>query len=1046
MVLGLMQEPMAAALPTEHADDVRKSVYGSVGEFVYGIRAYYREAEYTDIAVSAYSRTLLYESGNAVVAAANENHLYGLVDLYGGVISDFQYAGMWALGGGLFKFSNSTDGSSGQGIMDSKGEILLPMGNYQIEGYSNVQGYSNVISVYNIDIGKTEVYPVEHGTIQLSNDLSDVAGWEDVLSASTVSYAAPDTGVGEDTTVPSDTTTSEPPSGDTTSDDTTSDEPPSDEPPSDEPPSGDTPSGDTPSGDTPSGDTTPDSPSTSETTPVEDSATPDANALADLGIMPLAAGWESSYDEVEYLDEQGVYRVTKNGLWGIVGANGTELVSPSNSGQFEVSSPNPDNYSVVTSLGSDPSATVSYLLKDGTVTNTFTGRLVRTGGSCRNFAFLDVSISNGYGLMDAAGNTILEPHFFSIYGYGHYWKTRTRDSDGNDLYGLYSENGECILKDVYSDIYDIDVDRYVVGRDGKFGLMAISGNTVSEVIPIAYDNYSCEYPVDHNTLMLYPFIIFTKGNVETVFTLDGDVLMESNGPIEVFASELFRDCSHTDVGSAYMALTDGWAKKCDGYTGSVLPFVVQTNDTASGYATYYMDCRHEPKTMGYIPYRASNINEDGYFVYQDVNGLYGIGSTKDDLSAALPSGVKYVPYSWKPAHPVSGSKVVAGVLPQGLDVDPETGEIHGVPLYAGKWDFVIASSEEETPWTITIKDNSDDNVQAPNHYPIEIPVGTEDPHNPNHFYKYDYRQEILKIKGPITEFVRLLIDGRELARDLEYEAHEGSTVITIYGETFEKTGPGTHTIAAEFREGGTEDGTLKTVSQNYTIELPYYPSVPTRPSGNTGSGSKKEDPKPAKPAEPAEPAEPAPEPTPVMPFTDVPVDIWFYDDVKWNYENSIMTGVTETLFAPEDDISQATIVTVMARLAEVDLTKYESVTDDTIQPGQWYTTAAVWAQQSGLLPDYSVFTGEEKLPREQMAIMLVKYMNSMGIEVIPPANAATFADSDLMSEAGNAAFQTLYNYGIFKGIGNNTMDPGGLTSRAQFAALIHRISVFVEAR
>ena len=49
-----------------------------------------------------------------------------------------------------------------------------------------------------------------------------------------------------------------------------------------------------------------------------------------------------------------------------------------------------------------------------------------------------------------------------------------------------------------------------------------------------------------------------------------------------------------------------------------------------------------------------------------------------------------------------------------------------------------------------------------------------------------------------------------------------------------------------------------------------------------------------------------------------------------------------------------------------------------------------------------------------------------------------------MTAEEDAAFQILYGFGIFKGDGSGSMNPLGFTSRAHLAALLHRLSVFVE--
>ena len=151
-----------------------------------------------------------------------------------------------------------------------------------------------------------------------------------------------------------------------------------------------------------------------------------------------------------------------------------------------------------------------------------------------------------------------------------------------------------------------------------------------------------------------------------------------------------------------------------------------------------------------------------------------------------------------------------------------------------------------------------------------------------------------------------------------------------------------------------------------------------------------------------------------------------------------MLGVSDTLFAPQREVSQATIVTVLARLAKVDTAQFQDEAESGIQAGRSFTGAAVWAKRAGLLPE-GPFTGDETTTRNQMAVMLVKYLTSMGKDTTPPVRPAAFADVSDMTREGVEAFQVLYQYGIFKGVGGLRMNPTGSTTRAHFAALIHRI-------
>lgn len=455
--------------------------------------------------------------------------------------------------------------------------------------------------------------------------------------------------------------------------------------------------------------------------------------------------------------------------------------------------------------------------------------------------------------------------------------------------------------------------------------------------------------------------------------------------------------------------------------------------------------------------------------------LTGTAGVPKITTTSIVNGVKYVPYSsviqTNNMYASNAIKfdLVSGTLPAGMIVKPN-GEVYGVPQVAGTFTFKVRATYNNDPtlydekeFTLKIAENTDSNVYTATDSGYDITVHIGEDRGGYHFVLDGYKNQTFKTEGELGYFIDLWLDGRKLVRDVDYTAESGSTVITIFGETLDGNDDGngnTHTIAAEFREGDKDEGTLKRAAQNYVIEgVSSKPNNPgpsdpgtsnpgtSRPGGTSGGSSntskKPDSTTPSKDDEKQnETTPPAPE-TPKGLYSDVKEQDWFYDDVKWAKDNEIMTGVGNDMFAPDEPISQATIVTTLARLIKIDLSQFDGITYDDITPGQWYTNAAIWAKQSGILPDYSTFAGTAELSRDGMAIMLVKFLRSMGVDINVDITGIDFADAGQMTDAGREAFQVLYHYGIFRGVGGNRMDPLSSTTRAQFAALMHRVSVFV---
>lgn len=202
----------------------------------------------------------------------------------------------------------------------------------------------------------------------------------------------------------------------------------------------------------------------------------------------------------------------------------------------------------------------------------------------------------------------------------------------------------------------------------------------------------------------------------------------------------------------------------------------------------------------------------------------------------LSNGVKFVPFSCALSNSAAGYEIQSGRLPNGVELDSATGRISGIPLERGVFQFTVGSldgSGDSFSYQLLVQDNTDSAVQQqPNDYSITQYVGTPSS-NSNSFLVTKYQDETLVIDGPYDEFQRLFIDGVEMTRDEDYTAQSGSTILTIYGESFESLGEGIHTIAAEFLDSV---NAVKQASQNYTLTISHDDQNPgDTPSDNPGN-------------------------------------------------------------------------------------------------------------------------------------------------------------------------------------------------------------------
>lgn len=179
-------------------------------------------------------------------------------------------------------------------------------------------------------------------------------------------------------------------------------------------------------------------------------------------------------------------------------------------------------------------------------------------------------------------------------------------------------------------------------------------------------------------------------------------------------------------------------------------------------------------------------------------------------------------------------------------------------------------------------------------------------------------------------------------------------------------------------------------------------------------------------------------PAPVaLPFTDVKSGNWFYDAVKYAYEQGLMTGTSATTFAPNGTMNRAMIVTVLYRLEKSPAVTGASKFTD-VPAGQWYSDAVAWAAANKIVNGYdeTIFGPMNAVTREQMAAILFRYEQVKGLEnVTLEENLNRFPDQNKISAYAIPALQWAVGQKIINGNADGTLDPTGTATRAQVAQI-----------
>ena len=181
-------------------------------------------------------------------------------------------------------------------------------------------------------------------------------------------------------------------------------------------------------------------------------------------------------------------------------------------------------------------------------------------------------------------------------------------------------------------------------------------------------------------------------------------------------------------------------------------------------------------------------------------------------------------------------------------------------------------------------------------------------------------------------------------------------------------------------------------------------------------------------------------PTPNVEFLDVSRVDWFYYDVRYVCENGLMNGTSRNRFSPYGTATRGMLVTILYRM-ENEPRCFGSAAFSDVKPGAYYEKAVIWASQNGIVSGYTdgTFRPDAPVTREQLASILYRYTLYRGQDVSAGETTSLtgYGDAQAVSSYALPAMRWACGTGILQGA-NGKLNPSGLATRAQLAAMLHR--------
>lgn len=155
-------------------------------------------------------------------------------------------------------------------------------------------------------------------------------------------------------------------------------------------------------------------------------------------------------------------------------------------------------------------------------------------------------------------------------------------------------------------------------------------------------------------------------------------------------------------------------------------------------------------------------------------------------------------------------------------------------------------------------------------------------------------------------------------------------------------------------------------------------------------------------------------------FTDVPTGEWYADPVAWAVEKSITNGTEPTKFSPNQDCTQAQILTFL----------YRAQRGERAATAEDMDKAISWAREKGMID--SNFDGNKPCTRSTAVSYIWQAFNK------PTAKASSFTDVP-----ANAAYAKAVDWAVEKGItkgdgSEDTFAPDKVCTRGHIVTFLYR--------
>ncbi|WP_180951076.1 S-layer homology domain-containing protein [Marasmitruncus massiliensis] len=174
-------------------------------------------------------------------------------------------------------------------------------------------------------------------------------------------------------------------------------------------------------------------------------------------------------------------------------------------------------------------------------------------------------------------------------------------------------------------------------------------------------------------------------------------------------------------------------------------------------------------------------------------------------------------------------------------------------------------------------------------------------------------------------------------------------------------------------------------------------------------------------------------------FTDIS-NHWAKEAIDYVVGRGLLSGTSETTFAPNSAMTRGMLVTALGRLAGVDTKAYATGSFTDVKADSAFRPYIEWAYKKGIVQGTGngKFEPDRAVTREEIAVIFANYAKATGYTLPVTRTATTYADASGIGSAYKTAVTAMQQAGIMMGGTNNRFNPKASATRAEVSSMLSR--------